>query len=97
MYVKTTYHFVTSLLFCVRVTEHKSNEVLQNNAIRIMFRRGLRRVVWWKFTDVSVLLAASIIRAIHGATTQKTEIFILAAVRTCNLTELCFVYFVGLS
>jgi hypothetical protein len=33
----------------------------------------LRRVVWYKFTDVSEVLAVSIIRAI--ATTQKTVIF----------------------
>jgi hypothetical protein len=34
------------------------------------------------------VLAASIIRAIalHGATTQKTDIFILSAVRISNLT-----------
>jgi hypothetical protein len=37
------------------------------------------------FTVVSEVLSASIIRAmiaLHGATTQKTAIFILAAVRT---------------
>jgi hypothetical protein len=44
------------------------------------------------FTDVSEMLAASIIRAIalttvHGATTQKTVISILAAVRTRNLAR----------
>jgi hypothetical protein len=56
----------------------------------------LRRVVWQKFTDVSEVLAAAIIRArqqsslkrryistiLHGVTSQKTVIFILAAVRT---------------
>jgi hypothetical protein len=46
----------------------------------------LRRVVWYKFDDVSEVLAASIVRA-SGATTQKTAIFILAAVRTLNLIE----------
>jgi large-conductance mechanosensitive channel len=66
----------------------------------------LRRVVWYNFTDVLEVLAASIIRGLinlmmeavsisetsvstrlHGATTQKTGIFILAAVRTLNLTS----------
>jgi hypothetical protein len=48
----------------------------------------LRRAVWQKFADVSEVLAASIIRAMtHGATTKKTGIFIIAAVRTSNLTE----------
>jgi hypothetical protein len=42
---------------------------------------SLRRVIWYKFTDVSEVLAAFIIRAI----TQKTAVFILAAVRTSNL------------
>jgi hypothetical protein len=45
----------------------------------------LHLVVWWKFTDVPEVLAASIIRAIarlHGATSQKTLIFIFATVRT---------------
>jgi hypothetical protein len=48
----------------------------------------LRRVFWQKFTNVSEVLAAFIIRAgalnstrLHGATTQKIAIFILAAVR----------------
>jgi hypothetical protein len=45
----------------------------------------LLRIVWQKFTDVSEVLAPSIIRAmstrLHGATTQKTAIFMLAAVR----------------
>jgi hypothetical protein len=62
-------------------------------------------VVWWKFTDVPEVLAASIIRIhwwwrqqtrlkcwqnstrLHGATTQKTAIFIHTAVRTWNLTK----------
>jgi hypothetical protein len=42
-----------------------------------------------KFADVSEVLAASIIRVmirLHNATSQKTLIFILAAVRTLNLT-----------
>jgi hypothetical protein len=38
----------------------------------------LRRIVWWKFTDVSDVFTASIIRALA----QKTIIFILAAVIT---------------
>jgi hypothetical protein len=65
----------------------------------------LRRVVWYKFTDVSEELTASIIRAmmeaastseawktirLHGATSQKTVIFILAAVRTSDLTKTRF-------
>jgi hypothetical protein len=41
----------------------------------------LRRVVWWKFADVSEVLTASIMRAM-GATSQKTVIFILAVMRT---------------
>jgi hypothetical protein len=43
-----------------------------------------RRVVWETFTDVSEVLTTSIIRAIalHGATSQKTVIFMLADVRT---------------
>jgi hypothetical protein len=45
----------------------------------------LRRVVWQKFTNVSEVLAASIIRA-NSSTTQKTAFVILAAVRTLNLT-----------
>jgi hypothetical protein len=41
-----------------------------------------------KFTNVSEVLAVSIIRAMpHGATTQKTAIFILTAVRTSNPTD----------
>jgi hypothetical protein len=44
----------------------------------------LRRVVWSKFTDVSEVLAAFIMWAI--LMTQKTAIFILAALRTRNLT-----------
>jgi hypothetical protein len=47
----------------------------------------LRRVIWYKFTDVSEVLAASIIRVIAGTTTQKTVIFILAAMRTSDLTS----------
>jgi hypothetical protein len=51
-------------------------------------------VVYYKFTDVSEVLAAFIIRAIalmmEAATTQKTAIFILAAVRTSNLTKIKF-------
>jgi hypothetical protein len=60
----------------------------------------LPRAVWQKFTDVSEVLTASIIRAnrpddgdskqnstrLHGATTQKTTTFILTAVRTWNFT-----------
>jgi hypothetical protein len=54
----------------------------------------LRRVVWQKFTDVSEILIALMMEAastsetslkftiLHGATPQKTDIFILAAVRT---------------
>jgi hypothetical protein len=38
----------------------------------------LRLVVWQKFTDISEVLAASTIKA----KTQKTAIFIFAAVRT---------------
>jgi hypothetical protein len=41
--------------------------------------------VWEKLTDVTEVLTASIIRVIstrlHGALSQKTVIFILAAVR----------------
>jgi hypothetical protein len=39
---------------------------------------------WCKFINVSEMVTASIIRAIrlHGATTQKTVIFIFAAIRT---------------
>jgi hypothetical protein len=46
----------------------------------------LRRVVWYKFTDVSEVLAASIIRG-TALMTQKTAIFILAVVRTSNLKQ----------
>jgi hypothetical protein len=55
----------------------------------------LRRVVWYKLNDFSEVLAAKNIRANkgrkntttqHGATTQKTVIFIFAAVRTSDLT-----------
>jgi hypothetical protein len=31
----------------------------------------LRRVVWWKFTDVSKVLAASIIRGINSSCQQS--------------------------
>jgi hypothetical protein len=45
----------------------------------------LRRVFWWILSDVSeeLELTASSIRAmrLHGATSQKTVIFILVAVR----------------
>jgi hypothetical protein len=34
-----------------------------------------------------VKMAVFWVVALHGATIQKTAIFILAAVRTCNLTE----------
>jgi hypothetical protein len=45
----------------------------------------------YKFTYVSEVLAASVIRSmsthgLHGATTQKKVIFILAVVRTLNHT-----------
>jgi hypothetical protein len=42
----------------------------------------LRSVIWQKFTDVSEMLSASIIKAIALITTQKTAILIIAAVRT---------------
>jgi hypothetical protein len=40
-------------------------------------------VVWQRYTDVSEVLAAAIVRAIavRRSTTQKTAIFTLAAVR----------------
>jgi hypothetical protein len=52
-------------------------------------------LVWLKFATVSEVLAASIIRAnrwhtsarLHGATTQKTAIFVLTTVRTSNPTK----------
>jgi hypothetical protein len=50
----------------------------------------LCRVVWYKFTDVKEVLAAFIIRAstrLHGASTKKTVIFILDAVRNLNLIK----------
>jgi hypothetical protein len=49
----------------------------------------LHHVVWWKFTHVSKVLTASIIREmiLHGAVTQKIAIFILVAVRTSDLTS----------
>jgi hypothetical protein len=48
----------------------------------------LHHVVWWKFTNVSEVLTASII--LHGATFQRTVIFILTTVRTWNLTVFNF-------
>jgi hypothetical protein len=46
------------------------------------------RVVWYRFTDVSQVFTASIVKAmlLHGATSQKTNTFILVAVKTGNLT-----------
>jgi hypothetical protein len=37
-------------------------------------------------TDISEELNASIIRVNHGATSQKTEVFILVAMRISNFT-----------
>jgi hypothetical protein len=46
----------------------------------------LRRVVWYKFADVSEVLIVSIIRAmvfrLHGVILQNTAILIFAAVET---------------
>jgi hypothetical protein len=39
------------------------------------------RVDWYEFTNVSENCTASVI-SVHGATTQKTAIFIVTAVRT---------------
>jgi hypothetical protein len=46
--------------------------------MKILFSGLLRRVVWQELTDVSEMLAVSIIRAmrLNGATAQKTAIFI---------------------
>jgi hypothetical protein len=72
------------------MSEEQKFEVL-----RWMSSGLLRRAVWQKFTDVSEVLAASIIRVmqaplkhqytstkLHDAITQKTAIFMPAAVRT---------------
>jgi hypothetical protein len=49
----------------------------------------LQSVVWWKLSIISFLLPTCIISTrLHGATSQKTVIFILAAVRTWNLTSI---------
>jgi hypothetical protein len=47
----------------------------------------LHRIVWKKLTDVSEMLPASTTTSLHGATSKKTDIFILATVRTWNLTQ----------
>jgi hypothetical protein len=46
---------------------------------RWLFCELLLRVIWWKFTDVSEVLSASIIR--HGSPSQRIGIFILVATR----------------
>jgi hypothetical protein len=48
----------------------------------------LRRVVWYILTDVSGVLPVSIIKA----TSQKTAIFTLVAVRTRIVTNMPFVF-----
>jgi hypothetical protein len=53
----------------------------------------LHCAVWYKFTDVSEVLAACIIRAmstvsIFSVTTQKNNIVIFAAMRTSNLIKI---------
>jgi hypothetical protein len=58
---------------------------------------GMYCRVKWLSTDVSEVRAVSIIRAmtiiLHGSTSQKTNLnFILAAMRTWNLTEISLMF-----
>jgi hypothetical protein len=52
----------------------------------------LRRVVWQKYTDVSEVLAASIIRPImEAAGTSKTSVNFYQSTRSNNPVDSCFI------
>jgi hypothetical protein len=44
----------------------------------------LRRIVWWKFTDVSEVLAASIIRAMKPPAKEENIILLLLLSHPCE-------------
>jgi hypothetical protein len=52
----------------------------------------LRRVVWYKLTDVSDILTSVSFYRLHGAPSRKTVIFIPVSVRTWNLTDFYLVF-----
>jgi hypothetical protein len=82
--------FITLHLFYVGECFHSLLFVSPANKTIFDGSFGLQhRVVWQKFTNVSEVLAASIIRPDYTALQpRKTAIFVLTTVRTSNPTKL---------
>jgi hypothetical protein len=82
----------------LHVSSLKLSDRCQINLVLTGPHQKMKMAVFWvaapcslvEFTDVSKVLATSIIRTstrLHGATTKKTAVFILTAVRTSNPTH----------